>query len=478
MEVLNSRENSSDRPDTIAMLIIALHASALVVYLFQPLIGGILFAIGVALAVGVSRPLPTMLFAVAFLWVNNPLSDFYPMSQYTAWKDVLILFVLTGWMFRNLMLRRPLAIDHPITRPLLLLILAFLAGCVLSPSPTHAILGLKACVFYAIWYFALPDIIHTKRDARAVVVAVLFCTVCLSLYNIWAVQQPWGTFPVGRIGRMLPGALMVHWSPSSAFLPPGILFGMVIAPRLRLWRRLLVDAAVVIGVAGLVVTTGRASWGILLATTVVLSIVSRRAATVRVLIVAIIVAGVLQSTMSLKVADRAASAFESNDVSAEARETEFSTVTLPFVLAHPFGAGTGSMSAKGSAQVWAGGSDVDLVLQNGIIHNGFLLVAIEAGWIGLLAFVWMLLAAIITAWQAYQRSSDPLVKDLALSCLGIVIFFTAMNFAALMLTTALISFDIWIFLGLIALLPRLDAESANSTETLDSSVLCESAPCR
>jgi hypothetical protein len=467
------------RVDIAALLIILLHAAALVLFVVKPLEGAVLFCVGLTVAVALGRPLPILLVSLALLWVNDPLADLYPLSQYTAWKDVLLLVVFIGWMLRSLVLRRPVVLDSPISRPLLLLVIAFLVGCINSPSMTHAVLGLKACVFYSVWYFVLPEIIRSKRDARALVMAVLFGTVCLSFYNFWAVQQPaYGIFPAGRDGRVLPGALMVHWSPSSSFLPPGILFGMVIAPRLRMWRRILVNIAVVIGVGGLVVTSGRAAWGILLITTLILSALGRRAGLTRILLVAVIVAGVIQTQMSLDVTERAASAFESNDVSADAREAEFTTVTLPFVLSHPFGAGTGSMSAQGSAKVWAGGSDVDFVLQKGIIHNGFLLVAIEIGWVGLAAYIWMLIAAMAASWRAYKKARDPFVKDLALSCLGIVFFFTAMNFALSILTTALIGYDIWVFLGLITLLPRLDDEATNAAGRLASSVAPEPVACR
>lgn len=450
-----TRAVTEDRPNSLVFIIIALHVVALIVFFVSPLAAIVLLAGASAVTVGIGRPMPVLLLCVGMLWVNQPLADFFPLKPYTAWKDVLLVLVIAGWMLRNVAWRRQLVIDHPISVPMLLFILTFVASCVFSPSTTHAILGLKATVFYAAWYFVLPDIIKSRKDVSALIVAVIFGTVCLSIYNMWAVQQPFGTFPPGQIGRILPGALVVHWGSSNQILPVGILFALVLAPRLKLWMRLALDASVIVGVAGLIATTARGSWAMLIVTVVIMSMVSRRIGFARILIVALVAGGLLQSTLSLKVADRASSAFESNDVSAEAREAEFSTVTLPFVLAHPFGAGTGSMSAKGSAKVWGGGA-VDLILQKGFIHNGFLLVAIEAGWLGLAFYLWMLGAAIVSAFKVFRTARDPLIREVALACMGIVVFYTGFHLGAAMLTTALISFDIWIILGLIVLLPSLD----------------------
>ena len=439
-----------------ATAVVAMYAAALILLVVKPVAGVVLLAVVAAPFVAFGYPLAIAVTCVGMLWINGPLADFFPSSQYTAWKDALLVLLIGAWILRSAMLRRPVLLDHPISRPLLLLIITFVACCVLSPSATHAILGLKATVFYASWYFILPDIIRTRKDARALIAALLLGTLCLAAYNLWAVQQPWGAFPAGRDGRVLPGALIVHWGPSSVILPVGIIFGMVIAPRLRMWRRLIIEGVVIIGMVGLVVTTARAGWGLLLATTIFLGILTRRAAFGRIVVIALVAGIAIQTLLSVKVTERAASAFEGNDVSAESREAEFSTVTLPFVLSHPFGAGTGSMSAKGSAKVWAAGSDVDLVLQSGVIHNGFLLVAIETGWLGLAMYVWLLFAAMRSAWNSYVAARDPLVRDLALGCFGTVFFFTGMNFFGPLLTVAMISFDIWIIFGLISLLPSLD----------------------
>jgi O-antigen ligase len=448
-------------------LVIAVHLAALVVFFFNPLIAGVLLAFAICSILAFNYPTLIAVFCVAFLWINEPIVDFYPMSQTTAWRDVLLVLVVCGWALRSAILHRPIILDHPISRPLLAVVALYLGSCILSPSLVQALLGLKATLFYMVWVLVLPDVIRTKQHARAVIIALLFAMVCLSVYNLWAVQQPFGTFPPGRDGRILPGILMVHWGGSGTILPIGIIFGMVIGSRLRLWRRLLVDGAVMLGMAGLVATTARSSWGILIAVAFLMAVLARKAGFARILIVALIAGAVVQSSLSLKVADRAESTFQENDTSAEAREVEFSTVSLPFVLTHPFGAGTGSMSARGSAQVWSGGATVDL-LMHGIIHNGFLLVAIETGWLGLVAYIWLLAAATWSAWKAYLDSQDPLLRDLALASFGTLVFFTGMNFAAAMMTTANVNFDFWIIVGLVMLLPTLDKRAAEATRSLEA----------
>lgn len=469
MQLAPTRGNSPASPgaeprfDATAAFIVVVFAAALVLFLFKPLYGAVLLGLGLGAALAISYPMIVAAIIVAMLWVNNPLGDFFPFKQYTAWKDLLLAFILLGWLLRKISFRQPLIVDTPITRPLVVLICIYLASCLLSPSITHAVLGLKASIAYMVWVIILPDIIRTKKDVRLLISALLFGTICMAAYNLWAMQQPWGAFPPNRDGKILPGVSVVHNSPSSVVLPFGILFGMVIAPRLRLWKRILADGTAMIGMVGLVATGARAAWGLIFVTVLSMIGLSRRFSLLRLFVVAVIAGGILQSTKSIQVADRAASAFAENDVSKEARDAEFSTVTLPFVIEHPLGAGTGSMSAVGSAKVWGGGQSVDLILQRGFIHNGFLLVAIETGWLGLAAFVWLLVASGLTAWKIFRTTDDPLIRDSALVCTGIVIFFTSMSFFAPMTTMPLISLIIWVILGLIIALLQLDHQAIEAS---------------
>jgi hypothetical protein len=60
------------------------------------------------------------------------------------------------------------------------------------------------------------------------------------------------------------------------------------------------------------------------------------------------------------------------------------------------------------------------------------------------------------------------LRDLALASFGTLVFFTGMNFAAAMMTTANVNFDFWIIVGLVMLLPTLDKRAAEATRSLEA----------
>ncbi|HEY3268020.1 MAG TPA: hypothetical protein VGM37_13930 [Armatimonadota bacterium] len=450
------KDQPKSAPDATSALIIALHAAALLLYFVKPLYGAALMAVAVAVAMSLARPLVIAAFCMAFLWVNAVMGDFMPTTQFTAWKDVLLLLVLGGWLMRCIALRRPLVIRHRIAIPLTLIVLYFFAMCVLTPDYRQAILGLKNTVFYMAWFYVLPDMVRSKDDVRTLLAAILFGAFCLGVYDVWRSTMPIGYFPPGRDGRTLPGALMLHFSGTSIFLAPGVILAIATAPSYRSWHRVLVYVVVMIALAGIIAALARGVWACTSIAFAGMMIWSRRTQLVQAAVLALIAASVVQAVFPLNVAERAASAFDTEDVSRNDRELEFSTVTLPFVLSHPFGAGTGSMSAVGSIQVWGGGSPADMLLGRGRIHNGFLLVAIELGWLGLGIYLWFLGTVLYTSMELYRNSRDPYIRDLALGLFGVMIFFVIYNFSGPMLTTPLFSYNIWALVGLLVILPSLD----------------------
>jgi O-antigen ligase len=444
--------------DTRSTAVVVLFALALLLFGFEPKIGVALLLAGLVLSVGFTRPLYPALIVFSFLWVNDVLADFLPFTQATAWKDGIILFLFITWLFRSTFLRRPLAINSLITIPLIIVMLHYVVMTAMSPSVVHAVLGLKATVFYMTWFFVMPDVVRSKADARKLVFALLFGTVCLSAYNLWRAQQPLGTFPVRRDGKFLPGDLEAHFSGAIYLLAPGLLITYAFFLGSKGRQRALLFVILALVTASLIATNGRGSWITTFGAIVVMSALSRRYAGLALFVtlgIALAITGAVQTTSRSSASDRAASAFNQQDVSRNAREEETTDLTVPFILQHPLGVGTGSMTAVGSAQTW-GSRDMDFVLNGGIIHNTFLLVAIEIGWSGMIFYMLMLIAVVRASLQLYRQTVDPYLKQLALGLVGVTIAFAAMHFFALMITAPLISVIIWPLIGLIPVIKLLD----------------------
>lgn len=453
----------SELRDARSATIIGLHALALLLFSWKPLIAGALLAVGFVLTFGLTRPIYLAVICVGMLWVNDWLADFWPMTQYTAWKDVLLLIIIAGWALRSVMLHQTPFPVSPITLPLTLVLVMYLAMTTLSASAVQAALGLKATVFYAMWYYITSDIVKTKRDLALLIGGIVFGVACMGVYNIWRFPQPYGAFPATRLGKILPGPAVVHWSGSAYLLPSGIIIGTTVLGSLRGWPKWLMIVALMLGGIGIMLTNGRAQWFGLLVAFLAMGFVSGRLTTyLKMMFVALIISGIAQALLPIKIAERAVSAFDEQDTSRNAREAETWRVTIPFVLTHPFGAGTGSLTSAYSSKVWTK-SSLDSVTRNGVIHNNVLLVAIETGWLGAAAWVWFLIAAILSTRRLFYETVDPFLKDVSLGLFGIMLSYAVLNFFAPMTVAILISFGFWVLVGLIPVIPVLDRQHQENT---------------
>lgn len=447
-------------PDQREALVFAAHALALFVFFYEPLAGAALLMLVVALTVGLSNSIFIASACVGLLWVNDVIADFLPYTQATAWKDVLLLLLIMGWLFRAAIHRLPLVRKSDISIPLLLFVALYAVMCLQSDSVSGAILGMKAVVFYMFWFVVLPDVVKTKDDLRVLIGALIFGTICIALYNLWRVQQPLGTFPPTRTGRMFNGILQTHHSSSGLLIPAGLFLMVTLAPLSKGWKKLALWLAVAVVVGGFLATTLRSGWGTTIVGLLMIGWLGRRVPQViGALLVAVLAAGLLQASLQVKVTERALSTFDTQDTSRNAREAETYERMYPFVLQHPFGLGTGSMSAVSSFKVWGGGKNIPFAIQGGLIHNNLLMIAIETGWIGPILFVWFLLSALILAVRNYRTARDPYLKAVSLALCGFVAFYMAMQVLGPVLLMPSISFIAFVMFAMLVIVPDLDVAS-------------------
>jgi len=438
-------------------LVVSAHALAFILFFVSPLAGVAALMTVVVLTFGVRKPAFIATACMGLIWINDPIADFHPYTPVTAWKDALLLLLILGWLFHAALFRLPLVRRSEITIPLLLFVALYTVMCFQSDSFVGAILGMKAVVFYTFWFFVLPSIIKSRDDVRNLVAALIIGTVCVSVYNLWKVQQPFGTFPAMRTGRMFPGILQAHFSSSGLLIPAGLLLLVTLAPLAKGWMKAVMWFALLVVAAGFLATTLRSSWGSAIAGLLVIGWLGRRMPQViAALMVAMIAALILQSSMEVEVSTRALSAFDTQDVSRTTREEEFRAEMVPFVLKHPFGLGTGSMSALSSAKVWAGGSRVPFAIQGGLVHNNLLMIAIETGWVGPIVFMWFLAGAFLMSLRNYRQAVDPFIKAVSLALCGFVTFYICMQPLGPILMMPSISFIAFAMFALLVILPDLD----------------------
>lgn len=452
---------SRARPTPAPVLLLVVHAAVLALFVFQPRYSAAALAFAAAVAAGLRSPKSLAFVALGLLWVNDVIADWMPFSQATAWKDLILVIASVAAIGTAVVRRQELIPRQRLMTPLLVVVFLYLLMCAYSPSLVQALLGLKNTIFYSLWVLVLPLVIRTKRDARTLIIALFVSMAVLGLYNLWRVQLPLGAFPTRRDGRILPGWNQVHWSGSPYLIAPGLLLGMAVLPAFAGWRKWLLLLSMTVGAAGLLVAGARATTGTVLVSLLLIGAIGgRMLQTVKMVLVGLAAAVALEAAFPINLSERATSAFDTQDVSRTARERETTAVTVPYVLTHPFGEGTGTMAALySSGGVWSS-KGMDFAVQGGTIHNTFLMIAIEVGWLGAILWAWFLASCLRAAYACHRTARDPFVANLALGLFAVVAQYAMMHFFAPMLSAALISFGIWLLIGLLPVLPALERADA------------------
>jgi cell division protein FtsW (lipid II flippase) len=126
------------------------------------------------------------------------------------------------------------------------------------------------------------------------------------------------------------------------------------------------------------------------------------------------------------------------------------TTYIPEIAKRPFGYGINSSGQSGLKA--SGGSRV----RNGVVgvptDNYYFKVALEMGWVGLALFLWLNIAAIVSAWRVYNRTTDPYYKALALGVVSVLSAIAVGAFSNDINSQKPISEFFWIMLGLAMLI--------------------------
>lgn len=163
-------------------------------------------------------------------------------------------------------------------------------------------------------------------------------------------------------------------------------------------------------------------------------------------ILGIIGAGFILKSTSNPVIFRLQSAFRPQEDSSMQLRLRNQEYIQPFIQAHPFGTGLGSVGIWGkrfNTNSWLAGFAPD---------SAYVRVAIECGWVGLIVYLAMFFVALWTAIYYYFRVKSPNIKLFYLAFANVIFLVTVANYpqeASYMLPTNLV------FNGILAAIVRL-----------------------
>lgn len=157
--------------------------------------------------------------------------------------------------------------------------------------------------------------------------------------------------------------------------------------------------------------------------------------------------------------ERIRSAFKpSEDPSFQVRERSQAFIK-PFIQQHPIGGGLGSIGAWGRR--FSPGSPLSQFAPD----SGYVRVAVELGWLGLIVYCIFFAVIVITGVRNYYRMQDPLLKTYMAGLLAVVFSIIIANYpqeALIQIPTVLIFYMI---MAMIVKLRKLDEEKTQTQTT-------------
>lgn len=137
------------------------------------------------------------------------------------------------------------------------------------------------------------------------------------------------------------------------------------------------------------------------------------------------------------------------DASFNVRESNWEMVQ-PYVRSNPIGVGMGSTG------VWGQRFSPHTIWADFPPDSGFVRVAVEMGWIGLVIFVTLLGLAVKTGIESYFRIKNEQLKEIYLTLLSVLIAFIALNYPQEAITTPPFIFIFLFILAMVHVIPQLD----------------------
>lgn len=125
-------------------------------------------------------------------------------------------------------------------------------------------------------------------------------------------------------------------------------------------------------------------------------------------------------------------------------------IIQPFIWEHPIGAGMGSTG------VWGKRFTPDSWLASFPHDSGFVRIAVEQGWIGLILYMILIYVVLHTATYYYVRCADPLIKNLYLSLYLVIILLAVASYPQEIIVHLPSSLIFYIYLAAIVKLKDFD----------------------
>jgi O-antigen ligase len=303
--------------------------------------------------------------------------------------------------------------DLPAVRLLVLFVVALTLSAVFAEDPEAGRAGLREILGVVVLFYLLVCTVTTRRRLELLVATILLST-CISSglavasafkgTRLVAVED--ATDEIRQAGGGNDPTMSSH-----AMLA-GTALGALLAVRTRKWR-LLGAAAVALGTTGIILSYARSTAIILVALVMWLLYKQRRSRWLPLVIVPVLLVGVaVTAVLPESYWERLFALSDPAEDWTLQRRIGYHVVALDLMRRHPIlGVGPGNFPNEyvDPKYRWAPGRTLD----PRALHNMYLGIIVESGWIGFACFAALIGAALIGLREARRRIADPELRVFA-----------------------------------------------------------------
>lgn len=437
---------------------------------------GILFAAGV---VGVFVGIPVMIAFVAypvfgiivttivayFLFYIGRLGIDFPLGTV---MDVLQVLLMLGFFIKIKSKKDWARLRGPVSFIFIIWIIYNILQ-VLNPvaeSQLAWLYTIRSVAVISLTYFVFVYQVNSIKVVRLIIKTWLVLSMLAALYAFK--QEFIGFSEQEQIFINDPGMIDLllidgHWRKFSLFADPVVFsynmavsatlcVALIIGP-IKGWKKIVLLFAIPVYLFAMLFSGTRGAFVLMPAALGLLAVIKFNG---RVLIATSIIGAVLAVLIFMPTSNpalyRFQSAFKPNeDLSYKVRKANQKRIQ-PYILSHPFGGGLGSVGA------WGQRFAPDSYLAHFPPDSGYVRVAVELGWAGLLLFCTLMFTILYTGIRNYYRIRDPELKMYALAMVLIIFAFNLGNFPQEALVQYPDNLYFYLTVALITVLYRLDKQ--------------------
>lgn len=344
-----------------------------------------------------------------------------------------------------------------------------------SPDPMLGMLGLRILVTYIPLYLVIRYLKPTTAQIKMVML-FLFVIICLTtIYGLW--QSAVGKTRLNELGLDKVATSMGVESANlevirafSTFAGPeyfGATLILTILLLISLWITLstklikvLIIAAIMMMVLALGLTLVRIEWGMLVLGIILLGIFTKK--------YMVIIAVIILSTIAISVApeeimERAKMSFGREDMSYTARQEVYTEWNVVNIGENIIGTGLGTTNGASIYAKFNKRGFASNLIGGGVTESWYTAIAIELGLMGLIIYIWLLVAIMKHCYNIYKKAKLEYLKGLSLGFLTFTASMAVANLVAPM-PACFPAGDLyfWVLLGIITIMYEREQETLES----------------